>query len=100
MEEKQCKNCHFWGPDCGFSDKYTEKSKFCDRWFSGGDETPVMKITYGGGKGCIFTPLDFCCKFFQNKKDCPEEGKEYGCIQCEKEECIESHAYWIKHKEK
>lgn len=77
--DNSCGKCVFWGPDCGFSNMYKDDLKFCNKWFKF-DKTPVMKITYGGGKGCIFTPIDFCCKFFKSKEEC----RVNSCRDCDK----------------
>lgn len=97
-EEKTCERCVFWGPDSGFSDEYTDSCKLCRKWFNS-DKTPIMKITYGGGKGAIFTPIGFCCKFFRDKKDCPiMEIQE--CFLCDNKECPENAYYEASVKNK
>lgn len=73
-----CEQCIHWGPDCGFSEDYTEDLKFCSKWFHI-DHAPVMKITYGQGKGCIFTFSDFSCRYFKDKKECPADS----CRDCD-----------------
>ena len=79
MGKNNCGKCIHWGINCGFSDMYEDDLKFCNKWFKV-DNAPIMKINYGSGKGCIFTPIDFCCKFFKDKEECPVSE----CGNCDK----------------